>query len=224
MPATFCKGLDVHQIIHTLPEEQMRHLSHVGQYVGIMADKIQAGNLYPDSFCADSCEYVGKAAYYHDIGKAWTPRKILLKPSKLNDDEIRTMQRHPLLAKELFQLIFKGYVTGIAPNIVCLAYDSAVYHHEWWNGKGYPFGLSRERIPLIARITSICDTYDAITSDRAYRHAHNHDFACREIEANAGIQFDPALARTFLDHAEQFQLLHLTWQNRIVHTESLTFL
>ncbi|HBR08981.1 MAG TPA: phosphohydrolase, partial [Clostridiales bacterium] len=72
------------------------------------------------------------------------------------------------------------------------------YHHEWWNGTGYPYGISYDAIPLIARITTVCDAYDAMTSSRIYRESHSHDHARQELKQYAGIQFDPELVRVFL--------------------------
>ena len=81
---------------------------------------------------------------------------------------------------------------------------TAIYHHEWWNGNGYPFGIDGKKIPLIARITSTCDAYDAMTSQRTYRHAPSHDYACQELSENAKTQFDPFLVSIFLNHEAEF--------------------
>ena len=88
--------------------------------------------------------------------------------------------------------------------VLCQEVFYQAVRHEWWNGNGYPYGIKCERIPLIARITSVCDVYDAITGDRSYRRARSHEYACSEIEANAGTQFDPVLAKLFLDNEFQF--------------------
>jgi HD-GYP domain-containing protein (c-di-GMP phosphodiesterase class II) len=93
----------------------------------------------------------------------------LVKPDELTIEEALEMRKHSVLAEELFRLITGGAISGMPEHLVRLAHDSAVYHHEWRNGQGYPFSLYRDEIPLIARITSICDVYDAITSDRSYR-------------------------------------------------------
>jgi len=207
MPEIICNEVsesDVHHYIQMLPEEQILHSSHVGKYVGVFAEIIRSRGLYQKISEAKQCELFGGAAYYHDIGKAQVPWSILLKPGKLTEDELHIIREHPLYAKKLFDLMDTGAIAGIPQHIFQLARQSAVYHHEWWNGMGYPYGLSHEEIPFIARITSICDVYDAITSNRAYRKAHSHEFACHEIEVNAGIQFDPALAKVFLLNSTLF--------------------
>ncbi len=74
------------------------------------------------------------------------------------------MRNHTVFAQELLQLAYKGEIIGIQKFMLPLIHDASVYHHEWWNGKGYPFGLSKEDIPFIARVTSICDSYEAINN------------------------------------------------------------
>lgn len=204
MYQTFCKESNVSQIIRSLPGEQIRHLTHVKHYVDIITDKILSVGAYPETITLGGYKRFGKAAFYHDIGKAWVPRKILSKPGQLTAEEMSLIRKHTLFAEELFKLIWNDSVSGMPAELIHLAHDSAVYHHEWWNGNGYPYGIRCEQIPLIARITSVCDVYDAITSDRAYRRARSHEYACGEIEANAGTQFDPALAKLFLDNESEF--------------------
>lgn len=207
MHQTFCKGSNVSQIIRSLPGEQIRHLTHVKHYVDIITEMILRAGAYPETITLGGYKRFGKAAFYHDIGKAWVPGEILSKPDQLTPEEMSLMRKHTLFAEELFKRICNGSVFGIPAELIQLAHDSAVYHHEWWNGNGYPYGIGGEQIPLIAQITSMCDVYDAITSDRAYRKARSHKYACGEIEAYAGTQFDPALAKLFLDNESKF-LLH----------------
>jgi len=204
MYQTFCSESNVSEIIRSLPGEQIRHLTHVKNYVDIITELISRAGVYPEIKRLGEYKCFGKAAYYHDIGKAWVPVEILSKPDRLTAEEMSLMRKHPLFAEEFFKLIRNGSVSGIPAELIQLAHDSAVYHHEWWNGDGYPYGIKCERIPLIARITSVCDVYDAITGDRSYRRARSHEYACSEIEANAGTQFDPGLAKLFLDNEFQF--------------------
>lgn len=197
-------GSSVRQYMQLLPKEQARHSVYVGKYVGILAKIIHSDNLCRGEMETAAYLLFGNAAYYHDIGKAWVPHNILLKPEKLTEKEVQIVHMHPLFAEQIFDQIDSRAISGMPPELIHLARESALYHHEWWNGKGYPYGLSKEEIPFIARITSVCDIYDAITSDRAYRKAHSHDFACHEIERSAGNQLDPVLAQIFLDNHSQF--------------------
>jgi putative two-component system response regulator len=192
----------IDNIIESLPKEITAHMQRVGMLVDTLT-----GLLMQSDFCQKDCirnEYTlyGKAASYHDIGKVWVPRKILTKSDKLTEKEAVQVYKHPEFAQIFFSQGFGDSITMSDP-FIKLAFNSAVYHHEWWNGKGYPYQLASEAIPLIARITSICDAYDAMTNTRSYRKANTHFHACRELEANAGTQFDPLLVELFLDNQKK---------------------
>jgi cyclic di-GMP phosphodiesterase len=127
-------------------------------------------------------------ALLHDIGKIGIPRNVLLKPGPLTDEEWRVMRLHPAI----------GYsILAAFPELRWEA-ELVYCHHERYDGLGYPRGLTGEAIPLGARIFSIVDTFDAITSDRPYRAAQSIDVACSEIRKASGSQFDPALVEIFM--------------------------
>lgn len=193
---------DIKDIIRLLPYDQVKHMSKVGILVDAMAKRMMRSA--PETVISYPYRYFGHAAFYHDIGKAYISPEILLKPGRLTPEETEAMQAHALLAQGLFDQISRGKISGIPEYLMKLSHDAAVYHHEWWNGKGYPFALSCGEIPLIARVTSICDAYDAITSTRAYRSAYSHRFACEELSKYAGLQFDPALVNIFLANEAEF--------------------
>lgn len=202
------KEKDVRAIVCLLPEDQIRHMENVGRLVGVMSKKLYECSIYIEEMNEDINKKYEIAGYYHDIGKVLVPKEILSKPGKLSKKEFEIIREHPLNADKLFDYICDNKIKGIPEQYIHSARETAAYHHEWWNGKGYPFGIAKEEIPLIARITSICDTYDAITSNRAYRQAYTREYACRELEKNAGTQFEPALVRVFLEYEEEiFQLL-----------------
>lgn len=128
-------------------------------------------------------------ATLHDIGKVGIDEKILNKPGKLTKDEWKEMKKHPEI----------GYRIAMAsPDLVSVA-DYILSHHERWDGKGYPRGLKGKEIPLLARIISITDAYDAMRSDRPYRKALTKEEALQEIKNNAGTQFDPEFAEFFVN-------------------------
>ncbi len=137
--------------------------------------------------------YFITAAFYHDIGKAWVPANILTKPGKLLKEEYSQIQMHTVYASR--------FLSGqeISSPGTGMIFQAAVFHHERWDGKGYPFGLQREQIPFIARAVAVCDGYDAMVHDRPYRSAYSHDQTCEEISRMAGTQYDPQVAQMFLE-------------------------
>jgi PAS domain S-box-containing protein/putative nucleotidyltransferase with HDIG domain len=132
--------------------------------------------------------HVRRGALLHDIGKMGLPDNILFKPGPLATDELEIMQQHPVYAMKMLSTI-----SYLRP-----ALDIPVYHHEKWNGTGYPYALQEEQIPQAARIFAIADVYDALTSDRPYRSAWTHEEAISYIRSQAGRHFDPGTAHVAL--------------------------
>jgi HD-GYP domain-containing protein (c-di-GMP phosphodiesterase class II) len=138
---------------------------------------------------AGELEHVRRGTLLHDIGKMGIPDAILLKPGKLTEAEWVIMRRHPILAYEMLSSI--AYLRP--------ALDIPHYHHEKWDGSGYPDGLKGEQIPLYARIFAIVDVYDALTNDRPYRPAWTSAQTIEYIRAESGKHFDPAIVEAFLN-------------------------
>lgn len=128
------------------------------------------------------------AAYLHDIGKIGVREEILLKPGRLDDDEMGQMRHHPLIGANILKPV--AFPWPIAPIVR--------HHHEHWDGSGYPAGLRGEEIPLLARILAAADAYEAMTSDRPYRRSRTRDEAVAEMRRCAGTQFDPAVVEALL--------------------------
>lgn len=139
-------------------------------------------------------EVVRHSALMHDIGKVGCVMN-LNKPGKLTQEEYEIFKKHPVYGREILDPI--KFLEPVIPGVHL--------HHERWDGRGYPLGLSRVEIPLIARIISIADTYDAMTSDRAYRRALPHEVTVNEITRCSGSQFDPDLAGTFTDRIDELR-------------------
>lgn len=147
---------------------------------------------------------LGYGYMLHDVGKILIPDSILNKPGPLDDDEWEVMASHPLRG---FELVKPLRLLGDASLVIRS-------HHERWDGRGYPDGLKGEQTYLPARIFTVCDTFDAMTTDRPYRKALSIDDALHEIERHAGTQFDPEIAREFIALCEE---------RRPVDTEELAF-
>jgi putative nucleotidyltransferase with HDIG domain len=132
--------------------------------------------------------HIQRGALLHDIGKMGVPDNILLKPGKLTDEEWLIMREHPRYAYEMLWPI-----EYLRP-----ALDIPYYHHERWNGAGYPMKLKGEEIPIAARIFAVVDVWDALISERPYKKAMSQEEALREITSQSGIQFDPVVVEAFL--------------------------
>jgi HD-GYP domain-containing protein (c-di-GMP phosphodiesterase class II) len=157
------------------------HADRAGKYAKLIAQEM---NL-PDTVV----RYIEYAALLHDIGKIGISDNILLKKGKLADDEQQIIRQHPIIGYKIILPV--KYLYPIAPLVL--------YHHERYDGSGYPEGLSGEEIPLGARIVAIIDAFDAMTSDRPYRKAPSVKTAINELKKGMGKQFDPRIVKIFLD-------------------------
>ncbi len=137
----------------------------------------------------NECLNLRYVALLHDIGKIGVPDSVLNKPSRLTDEEFAIIKKHPVTGGNILKDI----------KILPYADEGALYHHERYDGKGYPHGLKGEEIPLYARLICIADSYDAMTSNRVYRRKLSNDYVISEFERCAGSQFDPELAKVFVE-------------------------
>ncbi len=133
------------------------------------------------------------AAHLHDIGKIGVPDAILNKEGKLTAEEFEYIKKHPSIGA---QILGKSYKLSELSDIVLM-------HHERYDGKGYPLKKSGVEIPIGSRIIAICDSIDAITSNRCYRKAHDFDYCYKEIEKNLGKMYDPIVGRYVLDNWDE---------------------
>ena len=129
------------------------------------------------------------AAMVHDIGKIGIKEEILHKAGKLDPEEEEALRHHPQIGNRILEPV--AFLASVAPIVL--------YHHEWYNGEGYPDGLKGEDIPLGSRIVSVIDAYDAMTSDRPYRKAFSKEIAVKELIEGKAIQFDPNVVDAFLE-------------------------
>ncbi len=158
------------------------HSYRVGKMASLIAQEFGCDD--------ETCYMIELAARLHDIGKIGVPDAILLKPDKLNNAEQQIMRTHTMVGAELLS---KSNIPHMQ-----MAEEIARYHHEWWNGAGYPSNLSGSAIPLVARITALADVFDALTHKRPYKVAWPIDAALDEISQLRGLQFEPQLTDLFI--------------------------
>jgi len=160
----------------------------------IYAGEISKWDL--DSFISSAC--------LHDVGKIRVPSAILNKPGKLSENEFEIVKTHTLEGEKIIDKMIKQ--TGEA-EFLHTAKLVAAYHHERWDGTGYPYGLKGTDIPLPGRIVAIIDAYDAIVSERPYRKAMTHDEAVEIINNESGQHFDPSIVDAFNNVSSLFKLV-----------------
>ncbi len=170
------------------------HIGRTTTYLQLLVDIMLQSGVYAQEMRGWNIESYVSSARLHDLGKIQIPDSILNKPSPLTKEEYRVMKRHPLEAERIIaQMISRTGESDFLFN----AQMTAAYHHEHWDGSGYPYGLSGEEIPLQGRIMAIVDVYDALTSVRPYKEAFTSEEAYRIIMHNTGLQFDPRIAAVF---------------------------
>lgn len=176
------------------------HVRKTAAYVDVIVNEMRREGIYCDVLTDEYCENVVKSAPLHDIGKIEVSDNILNKPSRLTDEEFTEMQNHTVAGKEILE---EAVGAMSEPGYLDEAQRLAAFHHEKWNGKGYPFGLAGEDIPLSARIMAVADVFDALVSERSYKAGMPIEKAFDIIEKDAGTHFDPQVASAFLRAEEE---------------------
>ena len=186
-----------------LDDETGAHLIQTQKYILALATRLILMGKYTDQLDAFTIENLCQAAPLHDIGKVAIPDSILRKQNRLTEAEWTIMMTHAAIGAR----ILTSYKGGIEyqNKVIKIASEIAGNHHEKWNGTGYPAGLSGESIPLVARIMSLADMYDALVSERPYKKAWTHEKASAEIIKNKGIAFDPVIVEAFVLEQDHFK-------------------
>ncbi|BEH09579.1 response regulator [Geobacter sulfurreducens subsp. ethanolicus] len=176
-------------------EDTGGHLERVREYCRELAKDLRRHSSYSDHITAEFIDCIQHAAPLHDIGKVAIPDGILQKPGKLTPEEFEAMKSHTVIGADTLQLVFNSYPGNM---FIGMGIEIALYHHERWDGSGYPDGLVGKNIPLPARIMALADVYDALRSDRCYRKGLTHDQARTIILEGDGKHFDPEVVMAFL--------------------------
>ena len=172
------------------------HIERINEYSSTLSRFLQKKSwqsIFPE-INSDFVKKIGRVASMHDIGKIGIPDYILTKASKLTENEFKIIQEHTINGAFI--------LSEIAGQ---MARDIALFHHEKWNGTGYPYGLKGDQIPLAARIVTIADVYDALRMKRSYKSAYSHEEAIETISYGKSEHFDPNLIDAFMQINKEFE-------------------
>lgn len=182
-------------------DETGRHLERVREYSRLLAERMIRRGHY-SMVTPRFVENIFEASPLHDIGKVAIPDSILLKPGRLTEEEKEIMKQHTVIGAKALSEVYKMHPGN---EFIAMGIEIAMSHHERWDGKGYPQGLSGTSIPLSARIVALSDVYDALRSRRPYKDPMPHSEAVRIILSEKGTHFDPLLVDTFLELEGEFR-------------------
>ena len=171
-----------------------KHLERIREYSRVIAEKMADLPKYKGYITEEYTEDIFRSSILHDIGKVGIPDSILLKPEELTQEEFEVIKTHTILGGDALNEI-DARIEG--KSFLTLGKEIAYYHHEKWDGTGYPKGLKGEEIPLSARMVALADVYDALTSKRLYKDAFSHEKARDIILKLSGTHFDPEIVDTF---------------------------
>ena len=178
-----------------------QHLERICEYSKLLASELALKPKYKDYISESYIEDIYQSSILHDIGKVGVPDTILQKPSKLTEKEFETMKRHTILGGNALNAI-DSQAKG--KSFLSIGKEIAYFHHEKWDGTGYPNGLHGENIPLSARIVALADIYDALVSKRLYKKAMSHNEARKIITDERGKALDPEIVDVFLSVENKF--------------------
>ena len=183
------------------------HLERVRDYCQLLAIQLSKGSPYADHISAEFIDCIQHASPLHDIGKVAIPDRILLKPGKLTPDEFEIMKTHTVIGAENMQTVYNRYAGN---PFIGMGIEIALYHHERWDGSGYPDGLVGKNIPLSARIMAVADCYDAIRSNRCYRKGLEHEQVKDILQEESGSHFDPEIIKAFMALEDTFNNINVS--------------
>ncbi len=185
--------------------ETGNHLTRTQCFVAALARRLSKDIRYATVLNEETIELLVRSAPLHDIGKVGIPDNILRKPSELTADEWRVMKTHALLGAQAIEQA--EHDARWPAKFLHMAKEIAHYHHEKWDGSGYPDGLAGLAIPLPARLMAVADVFDALSTPRVYKPALSHDEAFEAIVANRGRHFDPDVIQAFIEVFEEIKAI-----------------
>jgi PAS domain S-box-containing protein len=183
-------------------EETGSHLVRLQAYCRALCEGLAARPKFADVLTAEYIDDLVRSSLLHDIGKVGIPDDILLSVQSYRPEDRVRMQQHTLIGGQALEEAVERLGEK---SFLSLGMEVAYHHHERWDGRGYPFGLKGEEIPLSARVVALADVYDALTTKRRYKEAFSHEKAAAIIIAERGLQFDPELVDAFADVQDRFR-------------------
>ncbi len=183
-------------------EETSFHLRRIQEYCRTLTLTLRRRERYRDFITDQYVEDLVECSLLHDIGKVGLPDSILLCPHKFGEDEYAVMKQHTVLGGKTLE---DAAIESGEQSFLSMGRDVAYYHHERWDGQGYPFRFKGEEIPLAARIVALADVYDALTTKRRYKRPSSHDDALYEIIESRGKRFDPEIVDAFREVEAEFR-------------------
>lgn len=181
------------------------HIRRSSAYALLIAKNLRKNKKYKNRISKDYLDNLAQSAPMHDIGKIGIPDAILQKPGRLTNEEFEKMKEHPIIGSKIIKDTFGHLLNGEYENMAFLV---ARYHHEKWNGKGYPEGLSGTDIPVCARIMAVADVFDAVSAKRCYRDALPLEECYSIISNGRGTDFDPDIVDAFLMDKKKIEMIY----------------
>ncbi len=191
------------------------HLDRMREYCRALAAHLSGREPFSDIINEDFIDGIYAASPLHDIGKVGIPDNILLKPDKLTDEEWHIMKQHPKIGADTLRAVHEKHPNN---TFIQIGIEIAECHHEKWDGSGYPEGLTGEDIPLSARILTLADVYDAMTSERCYKEAFDHEKSRQLILDGSGKHFDPKVVEAFVEIEQEFVRIKQTFREPGEHS------
>lgn len=187
------------------------HIRRTQEFIGVLAEKLAKIPSFSAILTEDYIDRLKKSAPLHDIGKIGIPDNILLKPGRLDDEEMEIMRTH---AQKGIDILSKAqsYIETDS-EFLMMAINVAGGHHEKWDGSGYPKALKGEEIPLCARLMAVADVYDALTNQRPYKKAFSHEKAVEMMLEMSHTHFDPTIMQAFENSLEEFRYIADKWND-----------